>query len=316
MLPNDLDEADNGGGVTLWRNITAAGSAEIRFEEVTEKAGLSRKHTGWTLDIGHGDFNNDGWQDLYLAGDYGTDRIFFNNRHGTFHDATEKAIGIDTQKGMNVDVADYDNDGWLDIYVTNITDEYMKECNMFWHNNDDGTFTDLSKETNTCDTLWGWAAKFGDFDNDGWDDLFVVNGLRSASKENYIPVLLEMIIKPGIDFTDVTSGPTIGDMTWSGYQKKKLFQNLGDQTFKEISAEAGVDNDFDGRGIGDGGLRQRRPARSLPGERESVLRCSIAGCHRRRALDRADAGRHQVQPRRRRRAHHGQAPGARADSAR
>ena len=72
---------------------------------------------------------------------------------------------------MNVDVADYDNDGWLDIYVTNITDEYMKECNMLWHNNDDGTFTDVSKETGTCETLWGWAAKFGDFDNDGWQDL-------------------------------------------------------------------------------------------------------------------------------------------------
>ena len=51
---------------------------------------------------------------------------------------------------------------------------------MLWHNNGDGTFTDLSKETGTCDTLWGWAAKFGDFDNDGWHDLFVVNGLRSA----------------------------------------------------------------------------------------------------------------------------------------
>ena len=110
---------------------------------------------------------------------------------------TEKAIGFDTKKGMNADVADYDNDGWLDVYVTNITDEYMKECNMLWHNNGDGTFTDLSKETGTCDTLWGWAAKFGDFDNDGWHDLFVVNGLRSAGPENYIPVLVEMIIEAG-----------------------------------------------------------------------------------------------------------------------
>jgi hypothetical protein len=187
VLPNDLDNAINGGGVTLWRN-TGHGS----FVEVTDKAGFG-KHTGWTLDIGHGDFNNDGLQDVYLACDYGTDRIFFNNGDGTFRDATEKSIGFDTRKGMNVDIADYDNDGWLDIYVTNITDEYMKECNMLWHNNHDGTFTDVSKETNTCATLWGWAAKFGDFDNDGWPDLFVVNGLRSGSKENYIPVLLELI---------------------------------------------------------------------------------------------------------------------------
>jgi len=243
VLPNDLDNAVNGGGVTLWRNLGGG-----RFVEVTEKAGFG-KHTGWTLDMGHADLNNDGWQDVYLACDYGTDRIFFNNGDGTFRDATEKSIGFDTRKGMNVDIADYDNDGWLDIYVTNITDEYMKECNMLWHNNRDGSFTDISKETNTCATLWGWAAKFGDFDNDGWPDLFVVNGLRSAGKENYIPLLLPLITSPGVDFTDVHNWPDIGDRTWSGYQKKKLFRNVAGQDFVEISAAAGVDNDRDGRGI-------------------------------------------------------------------
>ena len=172
-----------------------------------------------------------------------------NNGNGTFTEVTEKAIGFDTKKGMNVDIADYDNDGWLDIYVTNITDEYMKECNMLWHNNHDGSFTDVSKETNTCATLWGWAAKFGDFDNDGWPDLFVVNGLRSAGKENYIPVLLNLITKPGVDFTDVRNWPDIGEMTWSGYQKKKMFRNIAGQDFIDISADAGVDNDRDGRGI-------------------------------------------------------------------
>lgn len=246
VLPNDLDNAVNGGGVSLWRN-----EGNGRFTDVTKEAGLAH-HTGWTLDIGHGDFDNDGWQDFYLANDYGTDRIFFNNKNGTFRDTTEKSLGFDTKKGMNVDVADYDNDGFLDIYVTNITDEYMKECNMLWHNNGDGTFTDLSKETGTCPTLWGWAAKFGDFDNDGWQDIFVVNGLRSAGKENYIPVLVTMITTPGIDFTDVNNWPNIGNMTWSGYQRKKMFRNLGNQAFKEISAEAGVDNDLDGRGIGMG----------------------------------------------------------------
>lgn len=252
VLPDNLDAATNGGGATLWRNVSQSGSGpgsgKIKFVEVTEKAGFAH-HTGWTLDAGHADFDNDGDQDLYLACDYGTDRIFWNNGDGTFRDGTKEALGFDTRKGMNVDVGDYDRDGWLDVYVTNITDEYMKECNMLWHNNGDGTFTDLSKETGTCNTLWGWAAKFGDFDNDGWEDIFAVNGLRSASQENYIPVLLEMIIRPGVDFTDVNSWPAIGTMSWSGYQKKKMLRNLGDQTFKEISAEAGVDNDRDGRGI-------------------------------------------------------------------
>jgi hypothetical protein len=246
VLPNDLDAAVNGGGVTLWHSL-----GNGRFEDVTDKAGFG-KHTGWTLDVGHGDFNNDGLQDVYLACDYGTDRIFFNNGDGTFTDTTEKSIGIDTRKGMNVDIGDYDNDGLLDIYVTNITDEYMKECNMLWHNNGDKTFTDVSRETGTCETLWGWSAKFGDYDNDGLLDIFVVNGLRSAGPDNYIPVLVNLITKPGVDFTDVNGWPNIGNMTWSGYQKKKFFRNLDGHSFKEISNAAGVDNDKDGRGIGVG----------------------------------------------------------------
>jgi len=246
VLPNDLDNAVNGGGVTLWK-----GDGTGKWIETTDKAGFT-KHTGWTLDVGHGDFDNDGLQDIYLACDYGPDKLYFNNGDGTFTDATDKGIGPDTRKGMNVDVGDYDNDGWLDVYVTNITDEYMKECNMLWHNNHDRTFTDLSRETGTCETLWGWAAKFGDYDNDGLLDIFVVNGLRSAGPENYIPVLVDLITKPGVDFTDVRGWPNIGNMTWSGYQKKKFLRNLDGQTFKEIAGEAGVDNDKDGRGIGVG----------------------------------------------------------------
>lgn len=244
VLPNNLDGATNGGGVTLWHN-TGRGT----FEDATDRAGLG-KVTGWTLDVGHGDFNNNGLQDIYLACDFGTDHIFLNNGDGTFREVTEKATGWDTKKGMNVDVADFNNDGWLDIYVTNIYDDYMKECAMLWQNMGDGTFTDVSSEVGVCDTGWGWAAKFGDFDNDGWQDLFVVNGLRSAGSDNYLPLLLPMLTTPGIDFSDVNNWPAIGNRSWSGYQRKRLFHNRRDGTFSEIGAEAGVNNDKDGRGIG------------------------------------------------------------------
>ncbi|HSR51911.1 MAG TPA: CRTAC1 family protein [Acidobacteriota bacterium] len=243
VLPDNLDDAHNGGGVTLWRNLGGG-----RFADATQTAGLAGQ-SGWVLDVGHGDFDNDGDPDLYLAADFGTDRLYFNNGDGTFSDATEEGLGgLDTKKGMNAEVADYDNDGWLDVYVTNITDEYMKECNMLWHNNGDGTFTDLSKETGTCNTLWGWGAKFADFDNDGLQDLYAVNGMRSAGEGNYIPVLFEMLIQEP-DFSDVRSWPDIEGMSWSGYQPSKLFRNLGAGLFREMAAQAGVDSRLDGRGV-------------------------------------------------------------------
>jgi hypothetical protein len=252
VLPDDLDQATNGGGVTLWRNVGVAAGGFARFADVTREAGLAA-HTGWTLDAGHGDFDDDGWPDLYLANDYGTDRLFWN-RGGRFVDGTADSLGIDTKKGMNVDVADYDRDGRLDIYVTNITDDYMRECNMLWHNDGPGPdgvvgFTDVSRETGTCDSLWGWAAKWGDLDLDGWSDLFAVNGLRSAGEEDYVPVLLEMVLRPGVDFADLASWPAIGRRSWSGYQRKRLFRNLGGGAFADVAAAAGVDNDRDGRGI-------------------------------------------------------------------
>lgn len=248
VLPDNLDDANNGGGITLWRNEGGG-----KFRDATEKAGFAI-HTGWTLDVGAGDFDNDGDPDVYVASDYGRDRVYTNNSDGTFTDISDEAIGKDTKKGMNAEIADYDNDGWLDVYVTNITDEYMKECNMLWHNDGiwregKGTFTDLSKETGSCDTLWGWGAKFADFDNDGWLDLFATNGLRSRSKEDYIPLVFKMLITPGVDFSDVNSWPAIGDRSWSGYQKKKLLRNLDGQLFKEMAAAAGVDNEMDGRGV-------------------------------------------------------------------
>jgi hypothetical protein len=126
----------------------------------------------------------------------------------------------------------------------------MKECAMLWQNMGDGTFADVSAEVGVCDTGWGWAAKFGDFDNDGWQDLFVVNGLRSAGSDSYLPVLLPMLTTPGIDFSDVNNWPDIGNRSWSGFQKKRFFHNQGDSIFREIGAQAGVNNERDGRGIG------------------------------------------------------------------
>src|SRR5882724_11968534 len=116
---------------------------------------------------------------------------------------------------MNVDWGDYDNDGLLDVYVTNITDDYMREGNFLWHNNGNLTFTDVARETGAYDTGWGWGAKFFDYDNDGWLDLYVVNGWVSAGKESYVPDIFNMVTKPGIDFADARNWPPMGNKSLS-----------------------------------------------------------------------------------------------------
>jgi len=242
FFPESFETANNGGGVTVYHN-----NGNGTFTDVTEKLGF--KLSGWTLDLGHADANNDGWDDLYIACDFGTDRFFVNNCDGTFTDITEKAIGFDTKKGMNVDWGDYDNDGFLDIYVTNITDDYMREGNFLWHNNGNLTFTDVARETGTHDTGWGWGGKFFDYDNDGWLDLYVVNGWVSAGKDSYVPDIFTMVTKPGIDFADARNWPPMGNKSLSGYQKKRLFHNEHGTGFKDEAARHGVDSVRDGRGI-------------------------------------------------------------------
>ncbi|MBI3895882.1 MAG: CRTAC1 family protein [Acidobacteria bacterium] len=243
FFPESFETANNGGGVMAFRN-----NGDGTFTNVTKEIGLEQ--SGWVLDLGHTDANNDGWDDLYVACDFGTDRFFVNNGDGTFSDITEKALGgFDTKKGMNAEWGDYDNDGFFDVFVTNITDDYMREGNFLWHNNGNLTFTDVARETGTYDTGWGWGGKFFDYDNDGWLDLYVVNGWVSAGKENYVPDIFEMIMRPNVDLADLRNWPPMEDKSLSGYQKKKLFHNEGRHSFKEEAGRHALDSQRDGRGI-------------------------------------------------------------------
>jgi hypothetical protein len=242
LLHDSWETARNGG-----TNVLLASDGQCGFTDVTRTAGLG--DTGWTLALGTGDLDRDGWSDLYVANDFGPDKVYRNRGDGTFADVTASAIGIDTKKGMNAEFGDYDNDGWLDIYVTNITEPFLLECNMLWRNNGDFTFTDVSEASGTCDTDWGWGGKFIDYDNDGWLDLYVANGFISGGEKDYIDILMPTILDSEADLTDTLNWPPIGDMSFSGYEKKRFFRNTGRHAFIEVAAELGVDNDRDGRGV-------------------------------------------------------------------
>ncbi len=242
LLHDSWETARNGGTNVLMQN-----QGDCRYKDVTERSGLG--DTGWTLAIGAGDFDKNGWTDLYLANDFGPDKLYKNNGNGTFSDISEEAFGVDTKKGMNAEVADYDNDGWMDIYVTNITEPFLNECNMLWRNNGDFTFTDVAIATKTCDSDWGWAGKFIDFDNDGLQDLYVLNGFISAGENEYIDILMPIILDSEVDLSDTMSWPQLGNMSFSGNEKNRLFKNLGRHSFDEVGKKHGVNNDRDGRGL-------------------------------------------------------------------
>lgn len=243
LLHDSWEAARNGG-----TNFFLENQGGFKFVDITEKVKLG--DTGWTLALGTGDLDKDGWIDLYLANDFGADKIYRNTGKGYFEDISDSAIGVDTKKGMNAEVGDYDNDGWLDIYVTNITEPYLRECNMLWRNNGDMTFMDVSKVLGVCDTQWGWGAKFLDYDNDGFQDLYVLNGFITGEKDkDYIDILMPIMLDYDVDLTDTMNWPAIGDMSFSGNEKNALFKNNWGRGFVHTSAQHGVDSNQDGRGL-------------------------------------------------------------------
>ncbi|MDA8019719.1 MAG: FG-GAP-like repeat-containing protein [Thermoanaerobaculia bacterium] len=253
FFPESFEEAENGGGVTLLRN-DGVFEGVVRFSDVTREAGLG-SYTGWSLDLGHADIDQDGDEDLFVAADFGTDRLYLNNGFGRFIDVTERVLGLDTKKGMNAEWGDFDGNGTFDLYVTNITDEYMNEGNFLWQNltpagsDPSGlAFADVARETGTHDTGWGWAGKFFDYDNDGNLDLYVTNGWVSGNDENYVLDVFELITSPDVDLADARVWPPMGEKTLSGYQRNSLFHNRGG-LFVDEAARHGVDSQLDGRGV-------------------------------------------------------------------
>ncbi|MCH7993830.1 MAG: VCBS repeat-containing protein [Planctomycetes bacterium] len=245
IMHDDFERARNGGENFLYRQ-----ESDGTFREVAVSLGL--EDPGWTLALGSADVNNDGWPDLYCADDFGPDQIFLSDGKGTLVNATETAIGFDTKKGMNVDFGDINNDGWLDIYITNITTaEYLQEGNMLWHNNGLGadghlSFTDVSLETGTHDCGWGWGAKMFDYDHDGDLDIVAVNGFISAGEGNYWYDLASWTTT-GKDPADARNWPAIGNRSFSGNESIRFWRNDGFPAFTQRAAELGIDSKLDGR---------------------------------------------------------------------
>jgi len=160
-------------------NILYRNNGDGTFADVSEKAGIT-KAAGKALGVSFADFDADGWTDVYVANDSVQCFLFRNNRDGTFSEVSLAAgVGFNedgrTFAGMGTDFADYNNDGWSDVIVTDLSHERY----VLFRNNGDGTFIDATTDSGVgraTHPYSGWSTRFFDYDNDGWKDLFVAQG--------------------------------------------------------------------------------------------------------------------------------------------
>lgn len=238
------------------RPITAGGfvdGAPVVFADITHQSGLDKFHhrsgspeKSTIIEApGSGvallDYDNDGWLDIYflngstVAATKGGEpapraMLFHNNHDGTFTDVTDKAGVSNDRWGFGVAVADYDNDGWPDIYVSN----YGK--NRLYHNNHDGTFTDVAEKAGVALGGWSTGATWGDFDRDGLLDLFVP-GYVHYDLDHPILAGKGGVPEGACQYRGVNV--FCGPMGLLG-EGDHLFHNNGDGTFTDVSVKAGV----------------------------------------------------------------------------
>ena len=244
----DLFAGNVAGSDVLFRNL-----GNGTFSDVTTQAGVSEPRG--TLHHMFGDIDNDGWMDLYVCNNIrgsetgehdvrdrlfptvgaafglspGTpafpvpDALYRNNGNGTFTNITQQAGIADSQPNIGVELFDYDNDGWLDIFVARSggagrfsrTSPNNDPTNLLYRNNRNGTFLEVSEQAGVSRFYWRFSPIAGDYDNDGWLDLFVTG---QPFRVRY-------------------------DQSVSERGFNLLFQNNGDGTFTETAFDAGISQD-------------------------------------------------------------------------
>ncbi len=283
--------ARNGEPNQLYRN-----NGDGTFTNVTKESGVGE--VGLCLGTVFGDYNDDGYADLYVVNDFGRNTLYRNNRDGTFTDVTVKTGTLAYGAGMNASMGDYDNDNKIDIYVTNIRSEeawyaewptvgrYMINCmrqgvwktdmplyfevfrqsgfgfvevfqqmasgNTLLRNKGDGKFEDTTWQANANPIGWFWGAYLGDYDNDGWKDIYAVNGwvYNDQGTEIELDFLNNVVSKQDEYKTGAFFDPAnFGSTSWHGWERKRYLRNDRNGKFSEIGRPTGTDLITNARGV-------------------------------------------------------------------
>ncbi len=256
-------EKNQFSGDRLYRNNRG------KFIDVSNEAGIIGNSLGFGLGVSIGDLNQDGWPDIYVANDYiEQDYLYYNNGDGTFTESMKFSLGHTSNFSMGTDIADFNNDGLLDVMTLDMVAEdnygiktsmsgmnpkafnhavkngfhYQYMYNALQMNNGNSHFSDVAQLAGVSNTDWSWGPLFADFDNDGLKDLFVTNGLKRDFRNNdfrkYKLERLEEAKRNGEKMSTV-----VEELVLKTPQRKTLnyfYKNNGDLTFAKVSEDWGI----------------------------------------------------------------------------
>jgi enediyne biosynthesis protein E4 len=236
-----------------------------KFIDVSDEAGVFGPSSNYGLGIGISDINNDSWPDVYVSNDYvDKDKMYINTRNGKFRESTDSAFTHISQFSMGMDIADINRDGFTDLITLDMLPEdnkrqkllfgpdrydvlntsvkngyhYQYMRNMLQLNNGNGSFTEIGQIAGVSNTDWSWSALFADFDNDGWQDLFVSNGYkRDFTNNDFLKYRADLELKSMGGKRDKFS--EIIKRMPSNKIHNYIFKNNGDLTFKDMSVNWG-----------------------------------------------------------------------------